>query len=863
VDLDVQYRECLGIQNMNIQGCDAMWKGIQVYQGGIIVENSTIQDAEEGIFTSTALGNSVTVTNSRFIANKKGVIINYPSNLYSLYALPGVISSTEFNGTDFDLKGPYPGQQNWTAKAQIGFEVNQLASEYLITGTPDEPSFFKNLPVGIGMQDARLSVSNTKFDNIRGASTFGEEHINQYNGFLIKGFRNANIGAAIWSAGTGNLIVEGLGIEDNDDDMFRDVGNALLIFNTQFSLSNAKMFDVDWGVRSSQFFNSSVTNLVENNRINYNNVGLIFTHVGDHTTTATGNTLFNGENKRTFGIYGLKFSGRFLNQSSFNFTDNNITLRYGRNPDLEGFGIGVLNANKANIQGNIITALDYVSGGSTNFAGINIRNSDDATICSNEVIGWNTSRGIGINVNNSMGCKINCNTVDLFRQGLRFVGNCETADGIAANIIGDTRVGLQVEPFYEGDEAIGRQFHTGNRWEDEDLGVFDIHARYLGSFDNLVDNRITVTQNELFIDPEVVDPDQWFVKDNLGGDLICGSTLTDLCTDNQSPTVEITPGGTIDKLAKKEKIPNNSSVPLAEYLKRKISDRVEANYAENTPMAYQSFMNEQQQSQAGALGEIDENWSHIGTFETSLRATIREKENELSELESDYRHRRAVFAAASINEKINYLQSGMDDLFLDRLKEKSSQLNDLLSSYSVEKAILLNDLKTDNGNVYTTKAFRNSEKTVNNFAIGLVQSEDVSELVKWIEPIAAQCPKEGGVAVFKARTLVSMLTGFPYEAVNDCGATKKEENEITEDLSNSDYRIYPNPADGFVNVIQNSKNEEGVYQLYNAQGQVMSRGELVDTQTRISTADLPAGIYILKIHSSNSKVFIHNFVVIH
>ncbi len=851
------------LENMNIKGCDLMWKGIKVTQGGIIVEGSSIQDAEEGIFINTAYGNSITVTNSRFIANKKGVIINYPSNLFSFYALPGVISSTEFNGTDFDLKDPYPSQQNWTPNSQIGFEVNQLASEYLITGTLEQPSFFRNLPVGIGMKDARLSVNNTKFDNIRGASSFGEEQ-SQYIGPLLKGFRNTNTGAAIWSNGSGNLIVEGLGIGDKDEDMFRDVGHALLMFNTQFSLSNAKMFDVDWGVRSTQF-NISGDDLVEGNRINYNNVGMIFTNFGDHTTTATGNTLFNGENKRTFGIYGLKFSGRLLNQSSFNFTDNIITLRYGGNPDLEGFGIGVLNANKANIQGNTITAFDYVSDGSTNFAGININNSDDATICSNEVTGWNTSRGTGINVKNSMGCKVNCNTVDLFREGLRFVGNCETVNGIAANTIGDTRVGLQVEPFYQdiSDEAIGTQFHTGNRWVDEELEAFDVHAKYLGDFANLDENRITVTQGELYIDPEVVDPDQWFAEDFQGGDLLCNNTLTDLCANNQSATVEITPGGTIDKLAKKEKTPAPNSIPLAEYLTRKVSDRVVASSSGNTPLAYQSFMIDQQQSQAGALGEIDENWSHIGSFDPSLRATIREKEEELSALESDYRNLRIAFAALDLNEKMNYLQSGIENELLERLFQKSTNLNSHLSTYSLVKTDLLNDLKIDNGNVYTTQTFRNSEKTVNNFAINLVKAEDVSELLKWIEPIAAQCPKEGGVAVFKARTLMSILTGFPYQVKDDCPASKKEAENKEMISINPSYRVFPNPADGFINIVSNAEEENGLYQLYNAQGQLVKQGDLVATQTKVSTSDLPAGLYIMQIDTNNEKSSSHNLVIIH
>ena len=169
----------------------------------------------------------------------------------------------------------------------------------------------------------------------------------------------------------------------------------------------------------------------------------------------------------------------------------------------------------------------------------------------------------------------------------------------------------------------------------------------------------------------------------------------------------------------------------------------------------------------------------------------------------------------------------------------------------------------DNNSFNASGSFRNAEKTTNSFAINLAQYEDILNSVGGIEIIANQCPTEGGVAVFKARTLMSMLTGSPYEAIDDCPATKKESQNKEGVSKNEGYRVFPNPADGFINILSNDKEVNGFYQMYNAQGQLAKHGGLVATRTRISTLHLPSGLYIIKVNPNNDNSSSHNVIVIH
>ncbi len=75
----------------------------------------------------------------------------------------------------------------------------------------------------------------------------------------------------------------------------------------------------------------------------------------------------------------------------------------------------------------------------------------------------------------------------------------------------------------------------------------------------------------------------------------------------------------------------------------------------------------------------------------------------------------------------------------------------------------------------------------------------------------------------------------------------------TDEPSLPSYKIYPNPADEFVNLEKYNYGNSS-YELYNIQGQLVKQGEFSSVQTKVNTADLPAGSYIVKILSNNGQV---------
>ncbi len=93
----------------------------------------------------------------------------------------------------------------------------------------------------------------------------------------------------------------------------------------------------------------------------------------------------------------------------------------------------------------------------------------------------------------------------------------------------------------------------------------------------------------------------------------------------------------------------------------------------------------------------------------------------------------------------------------------------------------------------------------------------------------------------------------------------KLERDITTNTTESplvSYKIYPNPADEFIH-LEGYDPESTAYELYNIQGQLVKQGDLSTTQTKIMTANLSAGLYVVNILSSNGQSTIRNLISIY
>jgi len=73
--------------------------------------------------------------------------------------------------------------------------------------------------------------------------------------------------------------------------------------------------------------------------------------------------------------------------------------------------------------------------------------------------------------------------------------------------------------------------------------------------------------------------------------------------------------------------------------------------------------------------------------------------------------------------------------------------------------------------------------------------------------------------------------------------------------------LYPNPADSVIHIHLGETLNNGSYQLYTANGQLLRNRSFTNQHTYITTANLPRGIYFLKIFENGMQVGVKKFIL--
>jgi hypothetical protein len=130
-----------------------------------------------------------------------------------------------------------------------------------------------------------------------------------------------------------------------------------------------------------------------------------------------------------------------------------------------------------------------------------------------------------------------------------------------------------------------------------------------------------------------------------------------------------------------------------------------------------------------------------------------------------------------------------------------------------------------------------------------------------LETIAAQCPVQGGIAVFRARTLLQMLDDNvrTWEDSCDTGSSARlmqdEEDPIAAQAQH--ILLYPNPNDGNM-VLQYTlpEGQQGQFIIYDLMGNIVDTETLAPgTQTQsILMSGLAAGIYFYQVTFDNQII---------
>jgi predicted transcriptional regulator len=133
-----------------------------------------------------------------------------------------------------------------------------------------------------------------------------------------------------------------------------------------------------------------------------------------------------------------------------------------------------------------------------------------------------------------------------------------------------------------------------------------------------------------------------------------------------------------------------------------------------------------------------------------------------------------------------------------------------------------------------------------------------------IEPIAEDCPLNGGSAVFMARALYRLNIARVFLDDKLClPVAQNVDREITP--KTNQIEIVPNPAQDHVTIegIRASESEPAFVRLLTLNGQELKQVATKSTALQFSTADIPQGMYLCSVQAFDGKSTTLKLIVQH
>ena len=182
---------------------------------------------------------------------------------------------------------------------------------------------------------------------------------------------------------------------------------------------------------------------------------------------------------------------------------------------------------------------------------------------------------------------------------------------------------------------------------------------------------------------------------------------------------------------------------------------------------------------------------------------------------------------------------------------------------------LLPVLIAQNNAIAVTDIWEQNEKAVNHIFLNTIAKGIPlnTTQVALLKAIAVQCPLTGGSAVFRARSLLVSAGDYDFgdDEVNCQSIGQRNSIDESELLSNENglIKLYPNPTTGMVQVELSAPSIGGYIALLDSYGKVVMEQRFPETfRISFQTGQLPAGVYICKIHFDDRGTHTTRVVVI-
>ncbi|MBL7928206.1 MAG: T9SS type A sorting domain-containing protein [Bacteroidia bacterium] len=757
----------LTLDSTVIQGCDTMWYGIELLKESILwATHSELRDAERAVIA----GDSSFVYADSCLFADNIISIYTPSNAYGgLNTTALFFIRNRFGMESSSLKTPYINQQIYGATPYAGIVVFDTP---LSLNLYENDNRFFNMNMGISGFRSFMNIKYCRFDNIQPDASYG----NPYDGSAIVSLGKYNsVPSRLWAGR----------YQRNDTTMFNCYTGVYTDFS-MFDVRDIKMINMHRGVYGTRT-HFGLTGYAGNLFIEAEERGIEwYDNIGTGSMKAEAN-IIKVDNDNAIGIELTENSAAA--GSNYTVTQNNITVRSGL------YGIAGTLTNNAKLHYNHVAFDNALSGIIMNAA----------ERCS---LSCNTSRSydasdttkIGIEINQSSNTWMSCNTVDSTGWGIAFSSSC-AGTVLRANIFNNHYQGLRLD----GSAIIDPQQLKGNKW----LGTY---GSGFGAVNWNSNNQITVSFNEFTVQDSlpgtvyhpynfvICSGCQWFVYQ---------PGTPDRCTGQFACNAQLTPGDPAEELSDVDYRIAEDSLSAAEYeeetkrmAEQYLFDKLNENDSlRQADQVFEDFHSAKQTMETGLVNKINGSIQNIFNPVSTLKVIIEINNMSLDSLYQMIFENTEAFYTGTVDHE--QLMIANNDLIRD-INLLLNENDSLLTIQSSQLELWADSLNYFNNQIQANETVYQNEKTVNEiYRVYLLNRDSVTTAQRQtLTAIAEQCPKAGGEAVYKSRSVLKCFNGsMVYNDRTTCSQQGYNREAASQKMTKALALIKPNPAKETITLI--------------------------------------------------------------
>ena len=240
------------------------------------------------------------------------------------------------------------------------------------------------------------------------------------------------------------------------------------------------------------------------------------------------------------------------------------------------------------------------------------------------------------------------------------------------------------------------------------------------------------------------------------------------------------------------------------------------------------------------------------------------KERELTELEYLISSSDSI-AAISLN--------ATREALLFEIDNYKSIINAYLETYQSESEAKKDSIEERNSEITPDRYMETLDKQMNTLFLTSIDSAFVDFSIseqQQIEAVASLCPLIGGVAVFKARTLLLLFNDtLFFDDKKICGLEglayrKANTNSQSEEIAEQTLQLFPNPTNGILNGSFTIAPETSYqFRMYNTLGQLVFEKQIVGQtwEINLKSLNIQSGIYFTEISALDGSNTFKNRLV--